>query len=524
MSIYKKDDFLIEIFKKKFKIFIIIFVLYLSIQLQNVISTFFMGKMVDQIAASNYSLAIKLILASSLSILLINFLYYIYNILFKIYSSKISYEIKNKIYNILLDKKLIYLKKYSPSYIVDRINKDSSICSEFFLNLKPSFYINILNVIIMSAIIISINPLSLLIIIILIILNVIVYSISYKKIYKREIESMESVNSQFNIEINWFDKLNLVKRENIFSLMLNDIEENFNFLLKKISKSAKTNSNYSFLGGLVNILSTVLLMTFFLYQIIDNKLTVGNFIIAFSYYGELSKNITSILSYGKNIQSYNVALDRINELINLSSEPNGNKILDTIDHISLRNINIQFPETKLLNNFSYEFNKGNIYLITGPNGVGKSTLIDVILGLLDNYSGDIYINSINKKDLDMKFLRTNKISYASQETIILESSLEDNINLKFERPINNLFKLENLNNKQFNSASLSGGEKRKIILNRAISKNSDLLIFDEPDTFLDQDSLLEFKKYLKFECSNKIIIIISHNKDLINLSKNIIRL
>ena len=265
-------------------------------------------------------------------------------------------------------------------------------------------------------------------------------------------------------------------------------------------------------------------MTFFLYQIIDNKLTVGNFIIAFSYYGELSKNITSILSYGKNIQSYNVALDRINELINLSSEPNGNKILDTIDHISLRNINIQFPETKLLNNFSYEFNKGNIYLITGPNGVGKSTLIDVILGLLDNYSGDIYINSINKKDLDMKFLRTNKISYASQETIILESSLEDNINLKFERPINNLFKLENLNNKQFNSASLSGGEKRKIILNRAISKNSDLLIFDEPDTFLDQDSLLEFKKYLKFECSNKIIIIISHNKDLINLSKNIIRL
>lgn len=524
MKTQNKMKFINSILHKKNKIFIMILILLIFLQFQSIISTFFMGRMLDKIIEKNFSMAIKLVIASGAFSVIITIVYYIYNILTKKYESQIGYELKSNIYNTLEKVKITKIMQYGSSYLVDRVNKDVSICSNFFLEEKPALYVNIINVFIVSIFFLYTSPASLIIILILIFINFFIYGVSYKKMYICKKDEAEFSNNQINIEINWFNKINLVKRENIAELMMQDIENGFEKLFKKIINVAKTNSKYFFIGTLVNVISTLVLMLFFAFQVIKNKLTIGEFIIAFSYYGELSKYITNILNYGKVYQNYNVAADRIEELVILDKDDNGNKIIDKILDISLKDVSLQLGEVKILNNFSYKFIKGNIYLISGENGVGKSSMMDIILGVLGDYSGEIKINSTNQKEVDMRNLRSNKIAFASQNPIILEGTLEKNISLNKNKINKNFFDLDYLDNKIINDFLLSGGEKRKIVLNRAFIKDADLLIFDEPDTFLDNKALNKFSDILKRKYSEKIVIVITHNKELMHLSDKIIKL
>lgn len=93
---------------------------------------------------------------------------------------------------------------------------------------------------------------------------------------------------------------------------------------------------------------------------------------------------TSYTSFVEIVKQYPdtlVSHNRIANIFNLQSEYNGNKIINTIDSIKLNKVYFSYDQQHVLKEFSYTFQKGKVYLINGGNGTGKSTLIDVMLGL-----------------------------------------------------------------------------------------------------------------------------------------------
>ena len=112
----------------------------------------------------------------------------------------------------------------------------------------------------------------------------------------------------------------------------------------------------------------------------------------------------------------------------------GNKIND-INKINLRDISFQYEENSfLINNINLSFEKNTTTVIFGKSGSGKSTILDIILGLIDIKSGSIEINNINLKSLDI-FLYRSLIGFIGQKVTMLDASIKENLML-FKNDIN----------------------------------------------------------------------------------------
>jgi ATP-binding cassette subfamily C protein len=198
-------------------------------------------------------------------------------------------------------------------------------------------------------------------------------------------------------------------------------------------------------------------------------------------------------------------------------------------------VDIFYGKDIILKNINYKFSKGNIYILKGENGTGKSSLINAIIGIRKNYKGKILLNNINVENLNMYYLRKNTIKVVEQEPFILEETIENILksNSYSEMFFNTLNflnlnelvkKIKTTNNIQNVILNLSGGQKQKLSISIALANSPSLLVLDEPTSALDTDSVSKLKELLANNIKNKIIIIICHNDKFDDISTEIIHL
>ncbi|NKF06115.1 ABC transporter ATP-binding protein [Clostridium gasigenes] len=200
----------------------------------------------------------------------------------------------------------------------------------------------------------------------------------------------------------------------------------------------------------------------------------------------------------------------------------------------LKNIVKKFNEVKVLNNINVEFN-GGINFILGSSGSGKSTLLKLISGIDNEFDGEIFfkgesLKSFSKSQLDSYYY--NSVGFIWQNFQLLNHlSVADNVKLVLE--LSNLS--EDEKNKQVNIiltrlgiaklakknvGKLSGGEKQRVAIARALVKNPDIIIADEPTGALDSKSSKVIMSALKKISKEKIVIVVTHDKSLVDNESN----
>lgn len=177
-----------------------------------------------------------------------------------------------------------------------------------------------------------------------------------------------------------------------------------------------------------------------------------------------------------------------------------------------------FNEKILFENVDINLISG-IYLLKGENGVGKSTLLNMIYDIDSDYTGEILINGVDVRDLEKSELRRDYVSYVRQNDDLFDflTSLE-NIEMLasdysmegFEYLVKNL-NLEKVINSRSKFKKFSGGEKQKIRILIGLLNPAPILLLDEPDNNLDIQSVEFLGQYLKE--TNKIVLVISHTFD-----------
>ena len=201
--------------------------------------------------------------------------------------------------------------------------------------------------------------------------------------------------------------------------------------------------------------------------------------------------------------------------------------------IEFKNVSFSYPtknDVQIFKNLSFKIPSGKVVAFVGYSGSGKTTIASLIQRFYDANEGEIKINSINIKDLDLKWLRKN-IGIVSQEPILNSGSIKENILYGVDNCSEELFnsacKLSTVdtfvdNKNQFpesydticgeRGATLSGGQKQRIAIARALIKNSKIMIFDEATSALDSQNEEIVQNSIDNIVKNKNIttIIIAH--------------
>ena len=239
------------------------------------------------------------------------------------------------------------------------------------------------------------------------------------------------------------------------------------------------------------------------------------------------------MTSSQSIKEQNISINRINSILEDNEEKNKNeKIIKNIKgKIEFENVFFSYNDDKLLEDISFTIEPNKITAITGINGTGKTTIINLILRLYKPKKGKILLDNIDINNIDKKsYLK--EISILNQETYLFNLSIRENFNL-----INNSIKrqeeickftgvsnfIEGLPNGydtiiDENSNNLSGGQKRLLSLTRMLLKESKILILDEATSSLDKEKVEKFSKILEKIKENHTIIVITHKKEIIDIA------
>ena len=241
----------------------------------------------------------------------------------------------------------------------------------------------------------------------------------------------------------------------------------------------------------------------------------------------------------------NQGLSAASRIIPIIDQKNEIKNLDNAKSLIIKNANIHFnnlnfsyeiKEGKTLDSVNLEFEGGKMTSLVGHSGSGKSTILNLIPRFYDAQSGDIIIDNQSIYEVTIESLR-DEISMVSQETTLFDDTIKNNI--KYGRKnatdeeifqaaklsycdefINNLpNKFETLIGE--NGVRLSGGEKQRLSIARAMMKKSSIILLDEATSSLDSETESKIQNALKILTKDKTTIVIAHRLSTILNSNNI---
>ena len=174
--------------------------------------------------------------------------------------------------------------------------------------------------------------------------------------------------------------------------------------------------------------------------------------------------------------------------------------------IELKAITKSFGNKQVLQNFSYTFEKGRTYCLFGKSGCGKTTLLNIIAGILKPDAGQVNINKNSK--VRMVFQEPRLLPWRNVIENICISGSDSNSAME-------LLKAFSLKGEAYNYPdSLSGGMCRRISIARALNDKPDILLLDEPFSGLDEDMSLKTISLIKEKMKDKTIICVTHDKQL----------
>ena len=249
------------------------------------------------------------------------------------------------------------------------------------------------------------------------------------------------------------------------------------------------------------------------YGIYKGQLQVGDMV----FLTQLSNDVTDYIS---NISRYKIMMNSVKLKDSFSSaskpESQGIKIkkVEKIKKIELKEVTAAYEEQRVLNNVSYIFEGNQSYMILGKSGSGKSTFLQLLLKVNENYLGDIYFNETNLKYLNKTDIY-DAIGYIPQETFIFNKSLKENITFEESEDITDLlreFHIEHLQDAFLlgNGENISQGERKRIDIARNIRKTPKVLLADEITASLDLANKLNVINMLT-ENKSYILISVSHD-------------
>ena len=337
------------------------------------------------------------------------------------------------------------------------------------------------------------------------------------------------------------DKLNGVTRENLTGIRVVRAfnaeqyqEDKFNVANNNLTNQQLFNQSvFSIMQPLMYlIMNSVTLAIYFVGAMLikeagiaDKIVLFGNMVVFSSYAMQVIMSFLMLAFIFMMLPRAQVSANRINEVldtqISIKDGKINSKTTDEVGTVEFKNVSFKYPDADeyLLKDISFKANKGDTVAFIGSTGSGKSTLINLVPRFYDATEGEVLVDGINVKEYTQEYLH-NKIGYVPQKAVMFNGTVSSNVaygdNGKEKATEEQVKKaVEVAQGKEFvekmddkyeshiaqGGTNVSGGQKQRLAIARAIARNPEIYIFDDSFSALDYktDSVLrkELKKYTK---------------------------
>ena len=447
----------------------------------------------------------------------------------------------NKIFSLYLNGKYEFHLTRNSADLVKNITSEAGRAIQFIINIVNLIKESLIMLFIFITLLFVSPVISIFLFLIFLIFSTIFFIASRKGSSKRGLEIQNSWGQLLKILNHSLGSIKILKMYNkenfmtsLFNKQIGSMQDR-TFVQAFLVTLPRLFLEFIAISGIV----AITLIYFFLEYPVENYLPLIALIVVAAArlipsFNIISRSLSSIkfLSPSIKLISKEIGIFKNMQTFNSSSLDKNIKQNLFTDSIELKNINFSYlnSKDKILSNFNLKINKGDFLGISGHSGSGKSTLIDLIVGLLEPTSGEIFIDNINLKKYKKNW--TRKIGYVPQETYLMDDTIRNNIAFsedshkfdeeRFKKTIK-LARLDNFINSFHEKENkvvgergiqLSGGEKQRIGIARALYLNPEIIVLDEPTSALDkinEEKIIE--DLFKLNLATKITILLISHKD-----------
>lgn len=361
-----------------------------------------------------------------------------------------------------------------------------------------------------------------------------------KKLKKVSKEGQKKISLITEFLTETFSGIKMVKvfgREGALYRMFMDKNQEY---YRELMRSARITEATSLMMEVIGGLGISFVLWYGGRLVIKNVITPGEFFSFLTAIFMAYTPIRRLASANNGIQQSRASLERLDELFYREKEYEGKGDLPLINEkIEFRNVSFKYPTSKnyILNDISLSVKKGEIIAIVGRSGAGKTSLVDLIPRFYDPVSGAIYIDGVNIAEVSLRSLR-QQTGLVSQDVILFNDTVRANI--VFGKPDASEddiiraaraahahdFILELPNGYDTvigeRGVMISGGQRQRLSIARAILKNPPILILDEATSALDTESEMMVQKALDTLMEHRTTFVIAHRLSTIQKADRII--
>ncbi len=294
-------------------------------------------------------------------------------------------------------------------------------------------------------------------------------------------------------------------------------------------ESVKVNRRYIFFRGNLTDLEDLLLIVLIIYLVNIGRLDVTLAVVVFNYFNRTGWISTALGNLLETVKDFNLSANRVFEIFDdelFAKEKFGKKHLNNVKgNFEFKDVSFKYEKRGVLKNLSFKVNSKETVAFVGKSGSGKTTIFNLLCKMYDAESGVITIDGIDIKELDKDSIRGN-ITIISQSPYIFNLSIIDNFKLiKSDVTLDEIKKackvacldeyIESLPDKYDTiigegGVNLSGGEKQRLAIARALIQDTRIILFDEATSALDNETQEKIATAINNMKDDYTILIIAH--------------
>ncbi len=486
-----------------------------------VILQFFKGQVLDHAVAGDVHTTLRY------GLLLIGFIlcevlgFFLYDRFRAQYITGCTRALKQDIFTSILNRSYVAYKEHPQGEYIAKYTSEAEAIQERHFRMLPMFWEILFKIILVSAALFFLDWCIAIITIGLLTTPLYVPKLIEKPLQNAQSAYLQAVEENLAKVNDWLSGFEIIKNYSIEQKILKRFQSVNDHTAKKQLADTQLGNISGLITTLISYLSYFTVLACAAWLVLKGDFSAGDFFVAIGMIDQLSYPLISLAGIIRQLVAIKPACKKMDTFICV---PESTKLPGTQEHlhreIRFQDVSFSYDGQRfVLDRWNLTIRKGNRYLLKGPSGCGKTTAINLLLKYYAPTGGSIEIDG---KPLDQINNSYNFITVVRQEATLFHDTLRNNLTMYHSIPDARLFEVLNLvgldryAHKQDldsivteNGSNFSGGEKKRLCLARALLRNTDVLILDEPLANLDPETVHRIEDLL-LSIQNKTILIVSH--------------